>query len=298
MKNTWAGINNLYKKRKNSYKITALKNGEAGQIIREPSALPNVLNKYFASIGHKLGTNMTHPDIHFTDYLKDTQIRESFFCTPITSSEIESEISSIPSRKSYGLYSCPTKILKCARRVISKPIAEMINISVQSGVYPSILKHAKVIPVFKTGDVTESDNYRPISLLSNLNKIFEKVMYKRFIAYIENKNILHHSQYGFRKQHSTQYAIVDIVNKIQASIDKKEFTCDILIDLKKAFDTVDHTILLYKHQYCGFRGIIHDCLSSYLTNRFQTTQINLIFQQRKKHFVVYHKVQYLVLCFS
>ena len=79
MKNTWAGINNLInKKRKNPCKITALKNGETGQIIREPSALPNVLNKYFASIGHKLGTNMTDPDIHFTDYLKDTQIRESF----------------------------------------------------------------------------------------------------------------------------------------------------------------------------------------------------------------------------
>ena len=219
MKNTWAGINNLInKKQKNPCKITALKNCETGHIIREPSALPNVLNKYFASIGHKLGTNLTHPDIHFTDYLKDTQIRESFFCTLITSSEIESEISSTPSKKPYGLYSCPTKILKCARRVISKPIAEMINISVQSGVYPSILNHAKVIPVFKTGDVTESDNYRPISLLSNLNKIFEKVMYKRFIAYIENKNILHHSQYGFRKQYSTQYAILDIVNKIYKQV--------------------------------------------------------------------------------
>ena len=106
---------------------------------------------------------MTNPDIHFTDYLNDTQIRESFFCTPITSSEIKFEISSIPSKKSYGLYSCPIKMLK-EIRVISKPIAEMINISVQSGVYPSILKHAKVFPVFKTGDVTESDSYRPNSL--------------------------------------------------------------------------------------------------------------------------------------
>jgi hypothetical protein len=104
---------------------------------------------------------------------------------------------------------------------ISKPIAEMINISIQSCIYPSILKHAKVIPVFKTGDVTESDNYRPISLLSNLNKILEKVMYKRFIIFIENKNILHHSQYGFRQQYSTQHAILDIVNNIQANIDKK-----------------------------------------------------------------------------
>ena len=231
--------------------------------ISMSSVLPNILNKYFASIGHKLGTNTSQPDSHFTDYLKDTQIRDSFFCTPITSSEVESEILSIPNKKFHGLYSCPTKILKCARSFTSKAIAEMINISIQSGIYPSILKHAKVIPVFKTGDVTESDNYRPISLLCNLNKILEKVMYKRFINFIENKNILHHSQYGFRQQYSTQHAILDIVNKIQANIDKKEFTCGIFIDLKKAFDTVDHTILLCKLQHYGFRGIIHDWLSSY-----------------------------------
>ena len=91
-----------------------------------------------------------------------------------------------------------------------------------------------------------------------MNKIFEKVMYKRFITFIENKNILHQSQYGLRKLYSTQHAILNIVNKIQASINKKEFTCGIFIELKKPFDTVDHTILLYKRQYCGFRGIIHD----------------------------------------
>jgi hypothetical protein len=104
--------------------------------ISMSSVLPNILNKYFASIGHKLGTNTSQPDSHFTDYLKDTQIRDSFFCTPITSSEVESEILSIPNKKSHGLYSCPTKILKCARSFTSKPIAEMINISIQSGIYP------------------------------------------------------------------------------------------------------------------------------------------------------------------
>ena len=92
----------------------------------------------------------------------------------------------------------------------------MINISVQSGVYPSIHKHAKVIPVIKKGDGCDRTRhliYRPISLLSNLNRIFEKLMYTRFIAYIENKNILYHLQCGFRKQYSTQYAILDIANK-------------------------------------------------------------------------------------
>ena len=101
----------------------------------------------------------------------------------------------------------------------------------------------------------EKGNYRPISLLSNLNRIFEKVMYKRFMSFIQDKNILYHSQYGFRRQHSTQHAILDIVNRIQENIDHKQFTCGIFIDLQKAFDTVDHTILLRKLQYYGFRGI-------------------------------------------
>ena len=117
----------------------------------------------------------------------------------------------------------------------------------------SIFKHAKVIPIFKSGDETEKGNYRPISLLSNLNRIFEKVMYKRFMEFIRDKNILYNSQYGFRRQCSTQHAILDIVNKIQENIDNKQFTCGVFIDLQKAFDTVAYTILLNKLQCYGFR---------------------------------------------
>jgi hypothetical protein len=275
MKNTWDGINDLInRKKRKSCKISGLKDTETGQIIRDPSVLPNLLNKYFASIGHKLGTDTTQSESHFSDYMKNIQIQQSFFCTPITPSEIESEILSIPNKKAYGLYSYPTKILKCSSNVISKPFSDILNISIENGVYPSILKHAKVIPIFKSGDETEKGNYRPISLLSNLNRIFEKVMYKRFMSFIQDKNILYHSQYGFRRQHSTQHAILDIVNRIQENIDNKKFTCGIFIDLQKAFDTVDHTILLRKLQCYGFRGIIYDWFSSYLTNRIQTTEID------------------------
>ena len=105
----------------------------------------------------------------------------------------------------------------CKEFFISKPIAEIINIFIQSGVYPSILM---LIPVFKTGNVTESDNADRFHCYLTLNKIFEKVVYNRFINFIKNKNILHHSQYGFRQQYSTQHAILDIVNKMQANIDK------------------------------------------------------------------------------
>jgi hypothetical protein len=165
MKITWDGINDLInRKKRKSCKISGLKDTETGQIIREPSVLHNLLNKYFASIGHKLGTDTTQSESHFSDYMKNIQIQQSFFCTPITASEIEYEILSIPNKKAYGLYSCPTKILKCSSNLISKPFSDILNISIENGVYPSILKHAKVIPIFKSGDETEKGNYRPISL--------------------------------------------------------------------------------------------------------------------------------------
>ena len=131
---------------------------------------------------------------------------------------------------------------------------------------------AKIIPIFKQDDDTDANNYRPISLLSNFNRIFEKIVFKRMESFIEQKNFLIPSQYGFRKAHSTQHAILDIVNAIQTNMDNHLFSCGIFIDLKKAFDTVDHKILLHKLNHYGFRGHINIWLSSCLQCRSQTTQ--------------------------
>ena len=98
-------------------------------------------------------------------------------------------------------------------------------------------------------------------------------MYKKMTCYIEKHNLLYPSQYGFRKGHSTQHAILDIINDIQANMNQRLLSCGVFIDLKKAFDTVDHEILLNKLNHYGFRGIINDWFSSYLNNRTQTTQV-------------------------
>ena len=157
---------------------------------------------------------------------------------PVTAREVELEILALPNNKSHGLYSCPTKLLKYSSTIISDILAKIVNLSVRSGSYPSKLKKAKVIPVFKTEDETDANNYRPISLLSIFDRIFEKVMYKRMMHFINVKNILFSAQYGFREGFSTEHAIVDIVTAIQSNMDKPLFTCGIFIDLKKAFDTV------------------------------------------------------------
>ena len=129
----------------------------------------------------------------------------------------------------------------------------------------------KIIQIFKADDESDPNNYRPISLLSSFNRIFKKLMYTRTNSFIDKEGILCSSQCEFRQKQSTEHAMLDIVNKIQSDMDKGHFSCGVFIDLQKAFDTVNHDILLQKLDYCGFRGIISEWFSSYLRQRTPVT---------------------------
>ena len=170
----------------------------------------------------------------------------------------------------------------CSTVNLCHPLADIINNSVETGIYPDKLKHAKVIPIFKGDDETEVSNYRPISLLSIFNRIFEKVMFTRLKNFLQKHNVLNQNQYGFRENHSTEHAILDLVNQIQLNMNESKYTCGIFIDIRKAFDTVNHCILLSKLQHYGIRGIVKDWFSSYLSNRIQTTQIGNDMSEKNK----------------
>ena len=126
-------------------------------------------------------------------------------------------------------YSSPTNLLKCSRAIISHILSEILNTSIKSGIYPANLKIAKIIPVHKGEDETDASNYRPI--LSIFNRIFEKIVYKRMVSYIEKQNLLYSSQYGFRKGHSTQHAILELLNDIQTNMNKARRTREQLAEL-------------------------------------------------------------------
>ena len=157
---------------------------------------------------------------------------------------------------------------------IVRPFVHMCNVSFQTGVFPDKMKIAKVVPLFKSGEKNVFTNYRPISLLPQFSKILEKLYNERMDTFLNKHDILSPSQYGFRSNMSTSQALLDLTEEITSSLDNKKYSVGIFIDLKKAFDTIDHDILAKKIYFYGVRGIAHKWLLSYLEDRKQFVHFN------------------------
>ena len=172
----------------------------------------------------------------------NASIVNSFFLTPINDEEVESlikEIKEMNTSKSVGPYSIVTNILKLSYSVLSKPLVKLINFSFPEGTFPDLLKFVNVIPVFKKGDNLDYNDYRPISLIWNIGKLIEKIVYKRLCSFLEKNSLLFEEQCGFRNKLSTNHALIDITNRIQEPCDSGQYACGFYVDFKKAFDTVD-----------------------------------------------------------
>ena len=164
--------------------------------------------------------------------------------------------------------------MKTVRNYISEPLAFLVNDSFATGNFPEKLKLARITPVFKKGSRSEIDNYRPIFVLSNFSKLFEKAMYHRLYSYLEELKILYPLQFSFREKCSTTHALISNTEPIHQSINNNKFGCGIFIDLKKTFDTLYHAILLTKLNHYGIRGVVLDWLKSYLSQRKQFVNVN------------------------
>ena len=175
--------------------------------------------------------------------------------------------------KASGPNSIPTKILKLFKKEFSKPLSDIINLSFNQGVFPNLLKIANVIPIHKKGDKLDCNNYRPISLLSNISKIFEKCMHTRLTNFLHVNKLFFSHQFGFRNGYSTNHALTSLTEMIRKALDENKFVCGVFIDLQKAFDSVDHVILLSKLNHYGVKGASYQWFKSYLTGKQQYTTI-------------------------
>ena len=272
IKKTWSGIREIVNlKNSDSYKVSQLKIN--GVTIDNTNDIVNNFNDFFVNVGPDTDAKIpvTVNNSH-ESYLKDRNLNE-FIVSHVTEEEILEIIKQLEN-KSTGPYSIPLKLLNIIPDLIVEPLCKLINNSFSHGIFPDFLKIVKVIPIHKGNSIQDMNNYRPISLLSIFDKIIEKLMHSRLYKFLEDSNILYDKQYGFRKGNSTIFSLIEITEKIKESIDKNKYGCGIFIDLRKAFDTVNHNILLSKLEHYGIRGSSLNWFKSYLNDRQQYVFLN------------------------
>jgi len=238
-----------------------------GVSVSDPLMIADHFNRYFSDVGLNLDAAMPHSLSSPTEWMNATN-PHSFFIRPSTSSNVCEVIKSLPN-KSSNLVSVPMFIYKYYVDLFSPAISLLFNRSISDGIFPDCLKIARVIPVHKAGDKKSINNYRPISILPILSKIFEKLMFLRLNDFISEYNLISSHQFGFRKSASTSDAISEFLDSVYDSLSARKFLVSIFLDFSKAFDTVNHSVLLRKLSHLGIRGVASAWFKSFLCNRLQ-----------------------------
>ena len=232
-------------------------------------------NEFFVNIAQKIVEEIHPVDQLTTSPPKIAPITSfNFSNNPLTLSEIYESIELLKNKKNSDTDGISSAFVKKILLTVSKPLLIIFSKSFKDGVIPQQLKQSKIIPLFKSGDRTYMDNYRPIALLSTFSKILEKIVCKRLSDYLEKNELLSKFQFGFRKEHSTVHPRVHFMKKITNALENKLHAIAIFCDLRKAFDSCNHNILLNKLRGLGLSGTTLLWFKNYLKNRKQFVFLN------------------------
>lgn len=274
-KNLWKCINE--NKNKKTI-INSLKN-KSGVLIENKAEIANTFIKYFNEVGSKLAEQIKQTTK--INKVRMDKIANSIVLADTTETEVKKIIEELKPHKSPGLDNITSESLKKIVNNIIEPLTYLINTSLRNGNFPKVLKVAVIKPLYKAGDKHEVSNYRPISLISNIAKIFEKVIKIRICGFIEKYKLISDKQYGFREARSTQDAIAHLTSLIYKAMDESKPALCIFVDLAKAFDTVSHPDLLETLHNAGFRDRAYHLMKSYLSDREQCVKIENEISERK-----------------
>lgn len=263
IKKNWKVINSILNKNKKSIPASVLVDGDreltCGQEISDH------FSNFFSTIAGNLDQTIPASATDPLNYMSASPSR-SFFASPSTVDEVVDIIMALPT-KSSPLDCVPIFIYKKMVSFVAPILCDIFNSSISRGVFPDVLKVARVVPIHKAGNRNIVSNFRPISILPLISKVIEKVMKVRVLEYFEKYKIIYDKQFGFRSGYSTSDAVVEFVDRCASSLDNKKFTVAVFLDLSKAFDTVNKDIMVRKLERVGFRGAVRDWFHDYLSNR-------------------------------
>ena len=234
--------------------------------------IANAFNTYFTTIGESLANELPQSDIDPISYLNP--VNSSFSLEKLNVETVIESLKAVNSNKATGPDNIPGRVLKIAAEFLFPSLTAIFNRSLSMGIYPDDWKMARVLPIFKSGEKSDLGNYRPISIISAIAKVFGRLVYDQFYTYLTSNQLINSYQSGFRPTYSTLTSLLETTNNWCVNIDRGLLNGVVFIDLRKAFDTIDHEILLSKLKAHGVDDLALVWFRSYLTDRKQRCFVN------------------------